>query len=66
MSAHLPLCSLSSLCGSMFAPVCVCVGEDKDKRQDGMRVCLSNANCTQKLNQFHLSGEIHHIIFCCS
>lgn len=46
--------------------VCVCVVIDKDKRQDGMcgRGFVRVIQVAQKQNQFHLSGEIHHIIFC--
>jgi len=74
--AHLLLCSLSSFMGyevaclCMCECVCVCVcasvwGRQRQKAGWDVweRICLRNTYCLQKLNQFHLSEEIHHIIF---
>lgn len=55
--------------GYEVACLCMCASVWGKQRQKAgwdvwERICSSNTNCSQKKNQFHLSGEIHHIIFC--
>lgn len=53
------------LWGSMFVHVSVWQRRRQKTGWDVWeRIWSSNTYCSQKQNQFHLSGEIHHVIFC--